>query len=245
MPDGLLLIHAWPTDSRIWERQADVLGGRVPVVAPDLPGFGGAEPAGDITTMASGAERCLAELDRAGMDRAVVCGLSMGGYVAFELWRRAPDRIAGFVLANTRAVGDSEEAAANRRRLADRLLAEGNEFFLADPPPLLSDHAPDDLRARLRGIIADQPAASIAAALLGMAERPDSTPDLRGIDVPTLVITSELDALVPSEASLAMAAQIPNASTSILGGVGHLTNIEAPHEFTELLGNHLSHCGLG
>ena len=245
MPDGLLLIHAWPTDSRIWERQADELGGRVPLVAPDLPGFGGAEPAGDIMTMASGAERCLAELDRAGMDRAVVCGLSMGGYVAFELWRRAPDRIAGFVLANTRAVGDSEEAAANRRRLADRLLAEGIEFFLADPPPLLSEHAPDDLRARLRGIIADQPAASIAAALLGMAERPDSTPDLPGIDVPTLVITSELDALVPSEASLAMAALIPNASSSILGRVGHLTNLEASDEFTELLGNHLSVCGLG
>ena len=184
MPDGLLLIHAWPTDSRIWQRQADELGGRVPVVAPDLPGFGGAEPAGDVMTMAAGAERCLAELDRAGMDRAVVCGLSMGGYVAFELWRRARDRIAGFVLANTRAVGDSEEGAANRRRLADRLRAEGIEFFLANPPPLLSEHAPDDLRARLRSIIADQPPASIGAALLGMAERPDSTPDLSGIDVP-------------------------------------------------------------
>jgi pimeloyl-ACP methyl ester carboxylesterase len=245
MPDGLLLIHAWPSDSRIWERQADELGERFPAVAPDLPGFGGAELAGDVMTMSSGAERCLAELDRAGLDRAVVCGLSMGGYVAFELWRRAPDRIAGFVLANTRAVADSEEAAANRRRLADRLLAEGTEFFLADPPPLLSEHAPDDLRARLRSIIADQPAASIAAALLGMAERPDSTPDLPGIDVPTLVITSELDALVPSEASLAMAALIPNASSSILGRVGHLTNLEASDQFTELLGNHLRDCGVG
>ena len=245
MPDGLLLIHAWPTDSRIWERQVDELAERVPVVAPDLPGFGGSERAGDVMTMAASTERCLAELDRAGVDRAVVCGLSIGGYVAFELWRRAPDRIAGFVLANTRAVGDSEEAAANRRRLADRLLAEGSEFFVSDPPPLLSENAPDDLRARLRSFIADQPAESIAAALLGMAERPDSTPDLPGIDVPTLVITSDLDALVPSEASLAMAALIPNASSSILGGVGHLTNLEAPGEFTGLLGNHLTDCGLG
>ena len=245
MPDGLLLIHAWPTDSRIWERQVDELAGRLPVVAPDLPGFGGSERAGDVMTMASSAERCLAELDRAGVDRAVVCGLSIGGYVAFELWRRATDRIAGFVLANTRAVGDSEEAAANRRRLADRLLAEGSGFFVAEPPPLLSENASEDLRAGLRSIIADQPAASIAAALLGMAERPDSTPDLPGIDVPTLVITSDLDALVPSEASLAMAAQIPNASSSILRGAGHLTNLEAPEAFTELLGNHLAHCGLG
>jgi 3-oxoadipate enol-lactonase len=245
MPDGLLLIHAWPTDSRIWERQLGGLAARLPVVAPDLPGFGGSEGSGDTMTMASGAQRCLAELDRARVDRAVVCGLSMGGYVAFELWRRAPDRIAGFVLANTRAVGDSEEAAAKRRRTADRLLTEGIDFFLDDPPPLLSERAPEDLRLWLRSVVAAQPAASIAAALLGMAERPDSTPDLVGIDVPTLVITSELDALVPSEASLAMAALIPGASSSILAGAGHLTNLEAPQEFTELLANHLVDCGLG
>lgn len=245
MTDGLLLIHAWPTDSRLWERQVDDIAVRLPVVAPDLPGFGGTDGAGDIMTMASGAQRCLAELDRARVDRAVVCGLSMGGYVAFELWRRAPDRIVGFVLANTRAVADSEDGIANRRRVADRLLAEGIDFFLDDLPPLLSDEAPEDVRAGLRSLIAEQPAESIAAALLGMAERPDSTPDLPGIHVPTLVITSELDALVPTEASLAMAAQIPNASSSILGGVGHLTNLEAPEEFGELLDNHLADCGLG
>src|SRR5919108_4200505 len=109
MPDGVLLIHAWPTDARIWERQVGDVGARVPVVAPDLPGFGGAEPAGAVMTMASAAERCLDALDGAGMERTVVCGLSMGGYVAFELWRRARDRIVGFVLANTRAVADTEE----------------------------------------------------------------------------------------------------------------------------------------
>jgi 3-oxoadipate enol-lactonase len=241
---GLLLIHAFPLDARMWEPQLTTFGARLPIVAPHLPGFGGT-PGPQTLTMAAAVDACIAALDEAGVDDAAVCGLSMGGYVAFELWRRAPDRIAGFVLANTRAVGDSEEAAANRRRLADRLRAEGIEFFLADPPPLLSEHAPEDLRARLRSTIADQPPASIAAALLGMAERPDSTTDLPGIDVPTLVITSELDALVPSEASLAMAALIPKASSSILGRVGHLTNLEAPDEFTELLGNHLSDCGLG
>jgi 3-oxoadipate enol-lactonase len=245
MADGLLLIHAWPLDARIWERQMDAFAVRLPVATPSLPGFGGTEPAGEIMTMASGAERCIAELDRAGIDRAVVCGLSIGGYVAFELWRRVPARIAGFVLSNTRAVADSEEALANRHRLAQRLRTEGSGFFLDDLPPLIAEDASEELRSWVRGVIAEQPADSIAAALLGMAERPDSTLDLPGIDVPTLVITSDLDAMVPPEASLAMAALIPGSVTAVLEGFGHLTSLEAPEEFTGLLAEHLSACGLG
>jgi 3-oxoadipate enol-lactonase len=243
--DGILLIHAWPTDARLWDRQVDALAARLPVVAPNLPGFGGSEAVGPVTTMAGCAERCLAELDRAGVHRAVVCGLSLGGYVTFELWRRARDRIAGLVLANTRAVADTSEAAAKRRATAERLRVEGIGFFLEDLPPLVSDDAPVDVRARVRALVADQPADSIAAALLGMAERPDSTPDLAGIDVPTLVITSERDALVPEQASLDMASLIPGATTTVLEGVGHLTNLEAPDGFTRLLRDHVDAIGLG
>jgi 3-oxoadipate enol-lactonase len=245
MADGLLLVHAWPTDARLWERQVDAFAVRLPVVAPNLPGFGGSDPAGQIMTMAAGAERCIAELDRAGIDRAVVCGLSLGGYVTFELWRRARERIAGLVLANTRAVADTPEAVTKRHATADRLRNEGIGFFLEDLPPLLSDEAPDDVRAAVRSLVADQPADSIAAALLGMAERPDSTPDLAGIDVPTLVITSDLDALVPEQASLDMASLIPGATTTVLEGVGHLSNLEAPDDFTELLVEHVEASGLG
>ncbi len=161
------------------------------------------------------------------MDRAVVCGLSMGGYVAFELWRRARERFAGLVLANTRAGADSEEGAAGRRTLAARLVAEGSDFLVESPPPLLSEHASDELRRRVRELIAAQPAAAIAAAALGMAERPDSTPDLAAIDVPTLVITSDLDTLIPAAATSPMADQIPGAELAVIDGVGHLSNLEA------------------
>jgi 3-oxoadipate enol-lactonase len=243
--DGVLLIHAWPLDARIWRGQIEALGGGETIVAPSLPGFGGTEPAGNIMTMAAAAGRCLDELDRAGVDRAVVCGLSVGGYVAFELWRRARDRFAGLVLANTRAIADTPEAAANRRTLAARLRSEGIEFFVAEPPALLAADAPGDLREFVRDAIAEQPAEAIAAALLGMAERPDSTPDLAGIDVPTLVITSDLDALVPTEQSLSMAAAIPGASTELIAGVGHLTNLEAPEAFNGALRRHVEACSLG
>src|SRR5215471_6012494 len=108
MSDGLLLLHAWPLDGSMWEPQIGSLEGRMAVVAPSFPGFGGAPPAGPVMTMASAAERAVADADAAGLGRFVACGLSMGGYVAFELWRTQRDRIAGLVLANTRSPADDE-----------------------------------------------------------------------------------------------------------------------------------------
>lgn len=242
MTDGVLLIHAFPVDARMWEPQSSALGDGVPVVAPHLPGFGGTPGAGDVMSMASAAERCLEALNAAEIDRAMVCGLSMGGYVAFELWRRARDRFAGLVLANTRAGADTEEGASGRRALAARLLAEGTDFLVESPPPLLSKHANDALWRRIRDLIAAQPAASIAAAALGMADRPDSTPDLATIDVPTLVVTSGGDTLIPPAATSPMADQIPGAELAVIDGAGHLSNLEAAGAFDELLAHHLERC---
>lgn len=244
MTDGLLLLHAFPVDARMWRPQLDATRERLPIAAPDHPGFGRSADVPDVMTMELAARSAVAALDEARIDRAVVCGLSMGGYVAFELWRRSGDRIAGLVLANTRAGADAPEAAANRRGLAERLLREGKAFFADGPPGLLSDHADDDVRARVRDLIADQPAAAIAAASLGMAERPDSTPDLPGIDVPTLVITSSDDTLIPPDVSAPMAERIPDARLAVIDGAGHLSNLERPDDFTRLLGEHLSRCGL-
>ena len=239
MSDGVLLIHAFPLDARMWEAQ------RLPerTVAPHLPGFGMTPSAGSVMTMEDAAARCLEAVDAAGLDRVVVCGLSMGGYVAFEFWRRARDRIVGLVLANTRSGADTPEAAQGRRDLAARLRSEGN-VLTANPPPLLAEDADEEVRERVKGWIADQSAEAIAAAALGMAERPDSTPDLAGIDVPTLVITSEGDRLIAPELTTPMADAIPGARLEILPRVGHLSNVEAPDRFTELLREHVAACGM-
>jgi 3-oxoadipate enol-lactonase len=240
MTDGVLLIHAFPLDARMWTPQQ----GDPRILAPNLPGFGGAEPApGGVMTMAVAATACLEALDRASIDRAMICGLSMGGYVAFELWRRASDRIAGLVLADTRAPSDPPEVARGRRALADRLMHEGN-ILADDPPPLLSPDAPEELRRAVRAMIAEQPAASVAAAALGMADRPDSTPDLAGIDVPTLVIVADQDELIPAEASIPMVEAIPDAELATIEGAGHLSNMERPKIFSDLLRGHSDRCGV-
>jgi pimeloyl-ACP methyl ester carboxylesterase len=240
MTDGLLLVHAFPVDAQMWSAQR--FGART--IAPNLPGFGGADPApGGVMTMASAARRCLDALDDAGLDRAVVCGLSMGGYVAFEFWRTAPERVAGLILANTRAGADTPEGADGRRALAARLATDGN-VLVANPPPLLSQDAPEELWDRVRAMIADQPAASIAAAALGMAERPDSTADLPGIGVPTLVITSDGDTLIAPELTTPIADHVPAATLTVIRGAGHLSNLERPDAFNEAVLGLCARCGV-
>ena len=139
--DGIILIHAFPLDSGMWAPQVPALSPLATVVAPDLPGFGGAPSAGGVMSMDEAAEHVAREAAAAGVARALVCGLSMGGYVALALWRRHPEMVAGFVLANTKAEGDDEAGAERRRQLAARLQAEGNAFMVEAPPPLLSEGA--------------------------------------------------------------------------------------------------------
>jgi len=230
--DGVLLIHAFPLDARMWHEQVETLrADRWRLAAPSMPGFGGTEGAGRVMSMGAAADRCVQALDAAGIERAVVCGLSLGGYVSFELWRSARQRIAGLVLANTRSGADAPQAADGRRALATRLRAEGNGFLVAEPPPLLAAPPGEGKWGLVRDLIADQPGDAIAAAADGMAERPDSTPDLGSIDVPTLVLTSDADSLIPSDATLEMTGRIPDATSITIPSAGHLSNLEAPEAF--------------
>ena len=181
--------------------------------------------------------------DDAGVDTAIVCGLSMGGYVAFELLRAARPRVEALVLANTRAEPDPPEGAAARRALAERLRSEGHRFLVEEPPPLLAEDAPEGLRERVKAMIADQTPRAIAAAALGMAERPDSVPDLPGIDVPTLVITGTADRLIPPDVTAGIAGLVPGAELLRIEGAGHLSNLEAPEVFDTALDGVLTRIG--
>jgi 3-oxoadipate enol-lactonase len=242
--DGLLLLHAFPLDATMWLPQEEAFGDALPVVAPNFPGFGDMSRAEAMRSMDEGADVAAEALEQAGVDRAVVVGLSMGGYVAFSLCRLHPEVFSGLVLANTRSGADDDAGKERRRALAARLKEEGNGFLVENPPPLLSAGGPEELWARVKEIIATQPAGAIAAASLAMADRVDSTPDLAGIKVPTLVITSTGDTLIPPDATKPMADQIPGASLEVIEGAGHLSNLEAPEEFNRLLRKHLERSGV-
>jgi pimeloyl-ACP methyl ester carboxylesterase len=165
----------------------------------------------------------------------VVCGLSIGGYVAFSLWRRHRDRIAGLVLADTRAEPDDEAGKEKRRAVAEKARREGSEAIAEAPPPLLSEGADPALWDRVKRMIRRQSGEAIAAAALGMAERPDSRPILGEIDVPATVIVGGADTLTPPEMSATLAKGISGAELVTLEGAGHLSNLEDPDGFTRAL----------
>ncbi|MEO8540788.1 MAG: alpha/beta fold hydrolase [bacterium] len=238
MADGILLIHAFPLDATMWAPQVEALGKTTKVIAVNLPGFGGAGSSGKVMTMDAAADHVANAAKDAGISSALICGLSMGGYVALAISRNHPRLAAGYIFANTKAGADDEAGADRRRQLAARLNSEGSDFLVASPPPLLSDGAPAALLDHVKSIIKAQPPESIAAAALGMAERPESAPDLAKISVPTLVITGSKDTLIPPEATKPMADGIKGARYEVIEGVGHLSNLEAPDRFNTLLREH-------
>jgi pimeloyl-ACP methyl ester carboxylesterase len=233
----LLLVHAFPLDASMWDQQVESLKDEADVRAPSLPGFGGTPPAGDVLTVEAMANSLVGELDRAGAERAVVCGLSMGGYATLAMWRLHRGRIAGLVLADTRAEADDDLGKERRRTTAETVKARGSEWMADNPPPLLSEGADPALWEKVKGIIRRQPAHAIAAASLGMAERTDSRPILGEIDVPTAVIVGAADTLTPPEMSRTIADGIRGSELTVLDDAGHLSNLENSQGFTEAVRN--------
>jgi pimeloyl-ACP methyl ester carboxylesterase len=233
----LLLVHAFPLDASMWDQEVDALKGEADVLAPSLPGFGGTPPSGELLTVEAMANFLVGELDRAGADRAVVCGLSMGGYATFAMWRLHRERIAGLVLADTRAEADDDVGKERRRTTAETVKARGSEWLADNPPPLLSEGADPGMWEKVKEIIGRQPAHAIAAASVGMAERTDSRPILGEIDVPAAVIVGSADTLTPPAMSEAIADAIPGAELTVLDGAGHLSNLEDPDGFKDAVRN--------
>lgn len=239
-PQAVLLLHAFPFDGRLWDEQLARLPRRWRIVAPDLRGFGASELGDvDVLTMDLLADDLAGLLDRLELERAAVCGLSMGGYVALALWRRHRERVRALALCDTRATPDTEEARRARYALIERIAQEG-AAAAADTllPRLLAERTRrerPEVAERLRTLILEQPPDALIAALRGLAERPDATPLLPGITVPTLVLRGAEDALVAATEAEALAAAIPDARLVTIPGTGHLPNVEDPAAFDRAL----------
>ncbi|MEJ2185458.1 MAG: alpha/beta fold hydrolase [Gemmatimonadota bacterium] len=240
----ILFVHGFPFHGGMWDAQVAALP-EWRTVVPDLRGFGRSGPGElDAWTMDTFADD-LAELIRVlEVGPVVLCGLSMGGYVAFAFWRRHGELCRGLVLADTRAAADDEAGRTGRHEMAERVLADGTGF-VADGmlPNLLSADTRRErpaVVARVRAMIEGTPAVSIARAQKAMAARPDSTRDLAGIDVPVLVVAGEEDAIIPVDVTEDMAESIPGARLDLVPGAGHLAPMEDPATFNRALNTWLA-----
>jgi 3-oxoadipate enol-lactonase len=229
----LVLLHAFPLGPGMFERQQEAFDGSR-IVMPALPGFDGSDLLDELTADAY-AKHIIALLDQLRIERAVVGGVSLGGYVTFSLLRLAPERVAALILADTRSAADTDEARAGRRRLLQTVHSEGRSGVVAEMLTKLlgktSLETRPELALHVRRLIEKQSEEGIAAAVHVLMSRPDSTPLLSLIRVPTLVIAGEEDVLTTPAEMERMASAIAGARFVRLQGAGHLSNLETSEPF--------------
>jgi pimeloyl-ACP methyl ester carboxylesterase len=229
----LLLVHGFPLDHTMWNAQIETLSGRFRVIAPDMRGFGHSDPVVGLLTMDLLAEDLSRLLDALRIDEPVAfCGLSMGGYVGWRFVAKYGDRLWRLIQCDTRAAADSPDAARQRLETADRVRREGSAVVaqtmkerLVAPATL---EAEPDLVAAMESVMLATPPETLAAALRGMAERPDSTDLLPQIRVPTLLVCGQHDRISPTEEMRKIAEAIPHSRFVEIPGAGHMAPLESP-----------------
>lgn len=242
----LLFLHAFPLNRSMWSGElTTLLQEERPfrLVALDWRGFGESDITTGISTMEQFADDVVGLMDELGMQEAILCGLSMGGYAAFAFLRKYPQRLKGLILADTRPGADNDEAKANRENMARIAETQGTEAIadLQLPKLLMEEtlHHHLEVEARVRRMIDAATPQGIAAVSRGMAQRPDSTDLLATIHCPTLVIVGEQDVLTPPSVAQDYAAQIPGAQYIVIPEAGHLSNLEQPEAFHQAVSGFL------
>jgi 3-oxoadipate enol-lactonase len=233
-----VFLHAFPLNRTMWAPQVSALGGEWRCIAPDYRGFGDSSQTPPFT-MDRYADDVAELLDALNVERAVVVGLSMGGYVAFALWRRHRDRVRALVLADTRAGADTSEGAERRRALIETARTQGSGAVAnAQIASLMGktsrERRPDVYDAAHR-MMSVAPVTGIVGALEAMLHRPDSTPLLETITVPTLIVVGEEDVVTQPKEAQAMHAAIAGSRLEILAQAGHLSNLERPAAFNTVV----------
>ncbi|REK28186.1 MAG: alpha/beta fold hydrolase [Planctomycetota bacterium] len=238
--ETLLLVHGFPLDHTMWRTQTESFRDSYRVIAPDLRGFGESGKTSGPLSMRQHADDLARLLDALDIgDPVHFCGLSMGGYIAWEFWQNYPARLRSLILCDTRAAGDTEQAAAGRREMAERVPHEGSEYVAEVMLPKLV--APRELEEdtpvarRIREMILKTDPETIVAAQQGMAGRADFRARLSEIQHPSLVVVGEQDAITPVDEMRGIAAALPNSRFVPLAEAGHMAPMEQPEAFNAAL----------
>lgn len=235
----VIFIHAFPLNQTMWDDQLVALQSCCRTITLDLRGFGRSDAARGPCLMDKMAADVRGLMSSLGVGKAVLVGLSMGGYVSLAFYRNYPGSVLAMVLADTRASADTREARERRLKSAERAEREGARAIAEDMIPMLLGRTTLETRPqvieRVRAMIEGNSPIGIAGAQRGMAERRDSTPLLEAINFPTLILAGDEDTLTPVDEAAGLCAGIRGARLRVLEGAGHLSNLEKPDEFNSVL----------
>jgi pimeloyl-ACP methyl ester carboxylesterase len=238
----MLYIHGFPHDRTLWAPQAGATGVPTRMIASDLRGFG--ESAGVAESIDDYATDVIVLARQLGVVKAVVVGLSMGGYVAFAIWRKDPALARGLVLCSTRAGADNDAARAKRNEQIEFAKTRGTaalaDVLVKNMVGKSTRAQRPDLTESVHAMLARAPLPGVLGALSVMRDRPDSTPTLSTVTVPTLIIVGDEDTIIPIDESRAMHEAIPGSTLQIVSGAGHLPNVERPAAFNHVLSEFLA-----
>jgi 3-oxoadipate enol-lactonase len=236
----IVLLHAFPLSRKMWKPQIDALAAaNCRVILPDFRGFGETELVSETTTMEDLANDVAGLLDSLQIDKAIIGGLSMGGYVTLNLYRLHPDKFGGMILADTSSLADTPEKREGRFDLIEKTETKGMQAVIDEMlPKLTSDYTrsnnPDLIRHLESSFLQTDPKSS-NAAMRGMAERQDHTKMLEQIVVPTLLIFGEEDKVTNLEAAKVLNSNIPHSNLVIIEKIGHYSNYENTEVFNKTL----------
>jgi pimeloyl-ACP methyl ester carboxylesterase len=235
----LVLLHPFPVHHDFWRPVAEALVLRYRLVMPDLRGHGDSSVGDGPATMAKHAADLLRVMDDTQVGTAVCVGVSIGGYLLWEFWRRHRARVRALVVSNTKAQADNHEGRANRLKAAEDVLKRGPEPFIEGMLPKVLGRTTVETRPDLvdsaRGMMKRMSPDDIAQVQRGMAERPDSVETLKMIDVPTLVLTGEEDTLTPLADAELIRQNIRGSNLRVIPRAGHYAMFEQPQHASQLL----------
>ncbi len=242
----VVLLHGFPLSGAIWHEQQQRLSDHYRVITPDLRGHGRSPAPWGAYEMDLLARDVLALLNLLLIEKAVIIGHSMGGYVALAAWKLAPERFMALGLIDSQAGADTEEGRQGRYKMADSVAADGSKIVAEAMLPKL--FAPDlpagaPIIEQVRQMILDTQPAGIIGALKGMAARPDSGAQMRNLKIPVLLLTGDKDQIIPPEKAKAMAASLPPATLTIIENAGHMPMLEQPDATTTAIRGFLSAVG--
>ncbi len=240
--EPIVLVHAFPLDGRVWDAVRAELSRTHRVIVPDLRGFGRSADQPPAASLDAHADDLAVLLDELGVAQATVVGLSLGGYVALAFARRHLARLAALVLVDTRAAGDTAVGRVGRDDAIARVRSQGSGALVDGMLPKMFPHgATPELAAWFREVVASQPADGVIAALGAMRDRPDATPVLATVRVPSLVAVGGDDLVIPPAEAESMVSLLPDGAFVQFPGAGHLVPVEKPAVFARALTSWLAH----